>query len=109
MQMWVKIRLGPRLRGAQRADDEVAEAAVALCDTADGLIDTREGGYVVLQSAEVEKSISARSAPLQAQLQDAGAGNDADLAAAAQALMALLGTLPIKITYLLWPGETRLL
>jgi hypothetical protein len=53
--VWVKIRLGSRRRGAQRADDEVAEAAVAFCDAADGLIDVLKGGYVVLQGAEVEK------------------------------------------------------
>jgi hypothetical protein len=48
MRVWVKIRLGPRRQGAQRADDEVAEAVVALCDAPDGLSDALEGGYVLV-------------------------------------------------------------
>lgn len=70
------------------ATSAVRDAYAGLRSLVQRCLAGRHAGEVAL--AEHERDPAAWQAPLQAQLRDADAGNDADLAGAAQALMALL-------------------
>jgi hypothetical protein len=70
------------------ASSAVRDAYAGLRSVVQRCLAGRHAGEVAL--AEHERDPAAWQAPLQARLRDAGAGNDADLTAAAQALMALL-------------------
>jgi hypothetical protein len=70
------------------ASSAVRDAYAGLRSLVQRCLAGRHAGEVAL--AEHAHDPAAWRAPLQAQLRDAGAGNDTSLAAAAQALMALL-------------------